>query len=105
MNEPHILIRDQNCSALGPGFLFEGSQTGRPIPYLRLMPRKPIELPPQVAKAFVRDMRTFFRAKDPLKQDEIAAGTSWMLQQHFPRGTKLRLTDVKELFLQMRDHA
>ena len=29
-----------------------------------LMLRKPIELPPKVAKAFVRDMRAFFKAKD-----------------------------------------
>lgn len=64
---------------------------------------KPIELPPQVAKAFVRDMRKFFKAKSQLEGDEIAAGTSWMLKQHLPRGTRLRLTDVKELFLQMRD--
>ena len=37
------------------------------------MPSNPIELPPQVAKAFVRDMRAFFKAKNQLKQDEIAA--------------------------------
>ena len=34
---------------------------------------KPIELPPQVAKAFVWDMRAFLKAKDQLKQDEIAS--------------------------------
>ena len=49
-------------------------------------------------------MRAFFKAKHQLKQDEIAARTGWMLKEHLPRGTKLRLTDVKELFLQMRDH-
>jgi len=37
------------------------------------MPSKPIELPPSVAQAFVRDMRAFFQAKDQLKQDEIAS--------------------------------
>jgi hypothetical protein len=31
------------------------------------MPRKPIELPPDVAKAFVRDMRTFFAEKETNK--------------------------------------
>jgi hypothetical protein len=68
------------------------------------MPSKPIELPPQVAKSFVRDMRAFFKAKNQLEQDEkIAARQCWALQQHLPRWTKLRLTDVKELFLQMRD--
>jgi hypothetical protein len=47
------------------------------------MPTKSIELPPHVAKAFVRDMRAFFKAKDQ---------------------KKLRLADVKEM-LQMREHA
>jgi hypothetical protein len=46
-------------------------------------------------------MKAFFRAKDQLKQDEIAAKQGWLL----PHGTKLRTTDVKQLFLQMRDHA
>ena len=41
--------------------------------YLQAMPGKPIELPPTVAKAFVRDMRAFFAAPNTLKQDEIAA--------------------------------
>jgi hypothetical protein len=37
--------------------------------YLQIMPSKSIELPPRVAKAFVRDMRAFFKAKDQLKRD------------------------------------
>jgi len=69
------------------------------------MPSKPIELPPEIAKAFVRDMRAFFNAKDRLKQDEIAARQGFLLNQHLPRGMKLRLTDVKQMFLEMRDHA
>lgn len=68
------------------------------------MLRKPFELPPAVARAFVKDMRAFFKAS-PLKQDEIAAATGWMLQKHLPRGTRLRLSDVKALFIQMKDHA
>ena len=69
------------------------------------MPSKPFELPPEAAKAFVRDMKAFFRAKGQLMQDEIAAKQVWLLKQHLPRGTNLRTSDVKELFLQMRDHA
>jgi hypothetical protein len=38
-------------------------------------------------------------------QDEIAAKQVWLLRQHLPRGTKLRSSDVKELFMQMRDQA
>jgi hypothetical protein len=37
------------------------------------MPSKPPDLPIEVAKAFVRDMRAFHAAKDSLKKDEIAA--------------------------------
>ena len=40
--------------------------------YLPAM-HKNIELPPRVAQAFVRDMRAFFKAKNQLKQDEIAS--------------------------------
>jgi hypothetical protein len=64
---------------------------------------KPFELPPQAAKAFVRDMRAFFKANGQLMQDEIAAKQAWLLKEHLPRGTKLRTSDVKELFLKMKD--
>jgi hypothetical protein len=51
--------------------------------------------------------RSLSESHDQLKQDEIRdrGGHGLVLRQHLPRGTKLRLTDVKELFLQMRDHA
>ena len=68
------------------------------------MLRKQIEIPPDAAVAFVRDMKAFFKASGQLMQDEIAAKQVWLLKQHLPRGTKLRMTDVKELFHQMRDH-
>jgi hypothetical protein len=70
------------------------------------VPNKPIELPPKVAQAFVGDMRAFFKAKNQLKQDEIASRqlhALWAFQG--PREKKLRLADVKEMFLQMRDYA
>jgi hypothetical protein len=65
------------------------------------MPRKPIELPPEVAKSFVADMRAFHAAKDSLKKDEIAAKQLWLLKQHW--NGKLRITDVREMFVQMKD--
>jgi hypothetical protein len=71
-----------------------------------IMPNKPIELPPKVRQAFVRDVRAFFKAKNQLKQDEIASRqlhALWAFQR--PREKKLRLADVKEMFAQMRDHA
>jgi len=67
------------------------------------MLRKQLEIPPEAAKAFVHDMEAFFKAKGQLMQDEIAAKQLWLLKEHLPRGTKLLTSDVKELFLQMRD--
>ena len=46
------------------------------------------------------------KAKDQLKQDEIAARQLHSLHAFERRQEKkLRLADVKEMFLQMRDHA
>ena len=69
------------------------------------MVRKPLEIPPAAAKAFVKDMKAFFKAKGQIIQDEIAAKQAWLLKAHLPRGTKLRASDVKELLHQMKDHA
>jgi hypothetical protein len=67
---------------------------------------KNIELPPRVAQAFVRDMRAFFKAKNQLKQDEIASRlVARALGLSAPGEKKLRLADVKEMFLQMKDHS
>ena len=68
------------------------------------MLRKQLEIPPEAAQAFVRDMKAFFKAKGH-EADEIAAKQAWLLKNHLPRGTKLRIADVKELFLQMKDQA
>jgi len=66
---------------------------------------KQLELPPEAAIAFVEDMRAFLAAKNQLEEDEIAAAAGWRLKQHLPKGTKLRLSDVKALFLAMKDYA
>jgi hypothetical protein len=67
------------------------------------MPRKPIELPPEVARRFVEDMHAYFSETNGIKRDGIAARPLHALRQH--DAGKLRLTDVKEMFLQMRDQA
>jgi hypothetical protein len=70
------------------------------------MPRKPIELAPAVARNFLKDMRAFYAEKNSIKKDEIAARQAWLLDQHIkPRGKKLSLVDVREIFVQMRDQA
>jgi hypothetical protein len=51
------------------------------------MPTKTIELPPEVAKAFVADMRAFFAAgTNSIKRDEIAARQRHILLEHMPKG-------------------
>lgn len=65
---------------------------------------KPLELPPAVAGRFVEDMCAFFAEKNTIKADEIAARRLHALRGYLgPRYAKFRLTDVKEMFLQMRD--
>jgi hypothetical protein len=74
--------------------------------YLQPMPSKPIELPPEVAHDFAKDMRAFFAEKNGIKRDEIAARQLHALRQcQGSRKKKLRLTDVKEIFLQLGDEA
>jgi hypothetical protein len=68
------------------------------------MPRKPLEVPPAVARAFVEDMRAFFAEPNSLKRDEIAARQAWALKQHLP-GKRLRLPDIYQMFEAMKDHA
>lgn len=70
---------------------------------LRPMPRKPIEIPPAAARAFLKDMRAFHAAKTGLEKDEIAAHQLHALREHLRRDQRLRLTDVHELFLALKN--
>jgi hypothetical protein len=68
--------------------------------------RKPLNLPPAVARAFVRDMKTYFAEEDGHKRDAIAVRQLHALKEHQgPREKPLRLSDVKEMFQQMKDEA
>ena len=75
--------------------------------YPCLMPSKPIELPPEIARAFVRDMRAFFAVGGTgVKADEIAIRQLLILNEYLGRRERpLQVIDVKEMFLQMRDQA
>jgi hypothetical protein len=79
------------------------------LPRARLFsakPRKPLEIPPAVARAFAKDIRAFHAATTGLERDEIAARQLHALQEHQrPGEKKLRLIDVHEMFLAMKDHA
>ncbi|MGY3490209.1 hypothetical protein ACVW1C_008092 [Bradyrhizobium sp. USDA 4011] len=64
--------------------------------------RKPLEIPLEAARQFAAKMQLFHAEKSPLKRDEIAADTRHVLLENMPRGTKLRLADVLQLFKLMR---
>jgi hypothetical protein len=68
------------------------------------MLRKQLELPPEVARAFVRDMRAYFKAETQNKRDEVAARQRSALSEfQGPRDKKLRVTDVISMFQEMKD--
>jgi hypothetical protein len=70
------------------------------------MLHKQLELPTDVAKAFVRDMRAYFKAKEQNKRDEIAASQRSALSEfQGPRDKKLRITDVIKMFQEMKDQS
>ena len=70
------------------------------------MSLKPFDLPMEVAKAFVKDMRAYFAEPNAIKRDEIAARQLHALREYQgPREKKLRVHDVKEMFEQMKDQA
>lgn len=66
--------------------------------------RRQLELPPDVAKEFVRDMRAFHREKSQIKRAEIAARQRFALSQfQGPRDKALRVSEVIKMFQEMRD--
>jgi hypothetical protein len=66
--------------------------------------RTPLVLPPDVARGFFKDLRAFLAEKNTVKADGIAVRQLQVLREYQgPREKKLRLSDVKEMFLQMKD--
>jgi hypothetical protein len=67
--------------------------------------RRQLDLPPDAARAFVKDMRAYFAEEDRRKRDEIALRQLHVLrEQQGPREQALGLSDVKAMFLHMRNH-
>jgi hypothetical protein len=65
--------------------------------------KKPLNLPPSVARAFGRDMKAYFAEGSAIKRDAIAARQLHALKEHEgPREKALRLSDVKQMFLEMK---
>ncbi len=56
------------------------------------MPRKPIELPPAIARRFVDDMHAFYAEPNPIKRDEIAGRQMFVLREYQgPREKPVRI--------------
>ena len=66
------------------------------------MAHKMPDIPPEVAKAFMEDLRAFHAEKSAIKRDEIAARQRHILLEHMPNGGKVSVMDVKEMFERMR---
>ena len=69
----------------------------------RTMPSKQIKLPIDVVRDFLRDMNAFFAEENAVEADAIAARQLRALEQYYIG--ELRLSDVKQLFLQMKEPA
>jgi hypothetical protein len=60
---------------------------------------KPLDLPPAVARAFVKNMRAYFAEKNPIKRDAIAARQLHALTEHQgPREKALRCPTSSRCF-------
>jgi hypothetical protein len=65
--------------------------------------KSPKTLPPEVARGFVKDMRAFFAEEDATRRDAIAVRQLHALKEHHgPREKPLRLSDVKQMFHEMK---
>jgi hypothetical protein len=65
---------------------------------------KPLDLPAAIAHTFVENANAYFDEADQIKRDGIAVRQLRALREHQgPREKKLRPSDVKAMFLQMRD--
>ncbi|KRR21924.1 hypothetical protein [Bradyrhizobium retamae] len=69
------------------------------------MKRKQLEIPPAAARQVMECLRAYQADRSELKRDAIAAAARHILLEHMPKGTKLRLSEVRELFERMRKPA
>ena len=65
------------------------------------MPSKPIELTPEVARAFSKDLRAYHATRNKDKRTQIAARQAEVLSRE--TGASVSMEEVYELFRKMRD--
>lgn len=66
----------------------------------RIPPAPSIEIPPEAARAFVRDVRAYHRTKDKDKRVALLARQAEQLSGH--AGAVVTMEQVRELFQRMR---
>jgi hypothetical protein len=68
------------------------------------LPRKQLEVPPALARNFVKHMRAYHAEVNAIKRAEIAARQLHALKQFKgPRDKKLRFRDNTRMFEEMKD--
>lgn len=67
------------------------------------MAKKTITIPPEAGRDLLRSMERYFAEENVAKKGEIAVLARLDLLGHMPKGSKLRLTEVIELFYKMRE--
>ena len=81
-------------------------QSDQPRNIEKRRPRKKRDLPPDVARAFIKDMRAYFKEKHPIRRDEIARRQLAALRDYNPSPVKeLLLPDIYVMFEKIRDKA
>jgi hypothetical protein len=61
---------------------------------------------PDVARAFVKDMRAYFGERHPIRRDEIARRQLVALRDYNPSSVReLLLPDIYEMFEKIKDEA
>jgi hypothetical protein len=63
----------------------------------------PLNLPPNVARAFLSDLRAYWAEDDGHKRDAIAVRQLHSLKEYqSPRDKPLRLSDIRQMFEEMK---
>jgi hypothetical protein len=65
---------------------------------------KPLDIPPEVARKVMADMRAYYAEPDGHKADAIVAEAIARVERYMPqRAKRLRQSDMKELFRLMKE--
>jgi hypothetical protein len=66
------------------------------------MAGKPINIPPDAARAFMRSLRAYHATKDGDRRTQIAARAAEALSKHLPGKAVVGMDEIRELFRRMK---